>query len=727
MGMDFNVDVNVKTNGKEAIDALERQLNKLKSETVKVDVQLAGDGADFAKYFSSIQKQAQSAGKGIGISLQQGIKSVKFNGNLDDFTKAQITSMNRIKDNANKISKDVANTLNNSTKREVEQASNQIAKQYETQMKNTTKQFDSIYSKFQSNQSKLKDLKSTISNNSSLLGSSGYDKITSQIKQAEQATQRFNAELQKGKNANLDNLKSDLKEIDTLTQKSTKEYQKLTSISSERDQQNLLNKLKKYEQDNARAIKAGQSTWNSIINDASGGNITTGQMQDIESRFKSFNLQMQAAGKTGKSFWQEIGRGFKQIAQFAGTYGMIQRIPQEIGKMYQETVKVDTAMTNLYKVTDETSSTYDKFLKNSGTTAKSLGRDISSYIEQTANWSKLGYSLQEASQLSKVSSIYANVGEVGDQTAVSDIVTTLKAFNMSADQGMSVVDKLNKLGNEFATSSKDLGEGLSNSASALALGGMDINKSLALLTGGAEITQSASELGNALKVGQMRVMGMKGKLDELGEESEGIESVSKIQTHILNLTKGQVNIMNDADPTKFKDYYDILKGVSDVYNSLTQTEQADLLETLFGKQRGNQGAALIQAFQSGQIQKAYEAALNAEGSAMQEQNRWLDSIEAKQQKLQASFQAFSTTAINSDFSKGLLDFGSGSLDIFTNLIDKVGTFKGLIASIGGGFLAKNGLGKRNADLYKIKQNYRRFINVEKFLASNKNKPYSYNY
>ena len=84
MGMDFNVDVNVKTNGKEAIDALERQLNKLKSETVKINVQATGDGADFAKYFSSIQKQAQSAGKGIVISLQQGIKSVKFNGNSKD-------------------------------------------------------------------------------------------------------------------------------------------------------------------------------------------------------------------------------------------------------------------------------------------------------------------------------------------------------------------------------------------------------------------------------------------------------------------------------------------------------------------------------------------------------------------------------------------------------------------------------------------------------------------
>ena len=40
MGMDFNVNVDVKTTGKEQIDALEKQLNELKSETVKINVEI---------------------------------------------------------------------------------------------------------------------------------------------------------------------------------------------------------------------------------------------------------------------------------------------------------------------------------------------------------------------------------------------------------------------------------------------------------------------------------------------------------------------------------------------------------------------------------------------------------------------------------------------------------------------------------------------------------------
>ena len=41
-----------------------------------------------------------------------------------------------------------------------------------------------------------------------------------------------------------------------------------------------------------------------------------------------------------------------------------------------------------------------------------------------------------------------------------------------------------------------------------------------MITGGTEITQNASEMGNALKVLSMRVRGMKGELEALGEEYE---------------------------------------------------------------------------------------------------------------------------------------------------------------------------------------------------------------
>lgn len=402
----------------------------------------------------------------------------------------------------------------------------------------------------------------------------------------------------------------------------------IEKITTESQRLSKQNTIRSWADNNSKAVKVFGSSLDQIYAKLSNPNLSLDEFKQVNAQFQSIKLNAREAGLLGKSLGDSFKSAAGSFTSWITVSGTIMYAVNSLRKMKEAVFDVDAAMTNLYKVTDETSSRYSIFLKNANKSAQELGQSVSNLVEQTANWAKLGYGIDQAAQLAKISSIYANVGEVDNSTAVSDLVTAMKAFNIESSKSITIVDSLNKLGNEFATDAGSLGEGLKNAASALALGGMDINKSLALLTGGSEITQNAGELGNALKIGQMRVMGMKGALEELGEESEGLESISKIQTHILNITKGQVNIMNSADPTKFRDYYDILEDVSKVYDKLDQTKQADLLETLFGKQRGNQGAAVIQAFQSGQVQKALEASMNSAGSAYQEQSKWLESLEA---------------------------------------------------------------------------------------------------
>lgn len=637
--MDFNVNVNVRTTGAEKIDALEKQIQSLKTNSVKIKVELDQSALSKLKVGDTgitIRPKVDTSG------IKQATKDFQMVKNLANQisqTKIKIAGLDPSK-NANEIS-----VLQTQLKH--------MESDYKSLMKNLGSGFD----------------KSQLGNLENIFGKAD-DKIA-----------QINAKA---------------KDLNNTLKASAKEFNQLDATTAS-------NKTLAWLKNNSAAAK----NYGDVLKDLANKQKNATNAEELKNYTKQVNEIKSiaaAAGKTGKSYLEELGQGFKYIGTFASTYGLVQRIPQTIRKMVNAVVEVDTAMTNLYKVTDETDAKYTEFLNNAGNTAKNLGRDMSSYIEQTANWSKLGYTIDQSTNLAKVSSMYANVGEVDDDTAVSDLVTVMKAYNITADDALTIVDKYNKLGNEFATSAKDLGEGMSNAASMLALGGTDLNKALALLTGGSEITQSADELGNALKIGQMRIQGMKGDLEALGEESEGLESVSKIQTHILNLTKGQVNIMNSADPTKFRDYYDILEDVSKVWNDLEQTEQADLLETMFGKNRGNQGAAVIQAFQSGQVQKAYEATLNAKGSAQAEQDRWMQSAEAKLQQFQAQFQELSTTTIDSDIFKGLVDSGTELLNILTQIIDVGGGIPVVLGAIGAVNLFKN------LDHQKVFKNLPIFLN-----------------
>lgn len=76
---------------------------------------------------------------------------------------------------------------------------------------------------------------------------------------------------------------------------------------------------------------------------------------------------------------------------------------------------------------------------------------------------------------------------------------------------------------------------------------------------------------------------MKGELEELGEEvDDNIVSVSKMQTQILNLTNGKVNIFEEDGKT-FRNIYDIYADIAEIYDELSDTDRASLLELLAGR------------------------------------------------------------------------------------------------------------------------------------------------
>lgn len=394
------------------------------------------------------------------------------------------------------------------------------------------------------------------------------------------------------------------------------------------------------------------------------------ELGNLKKNFRTIQTEATSLGKTGDSVFTRLNKNIFQFLGFLGSATIVMTSINSVKGMITEVKNLDKAMIGLKKVTDETESSYRKFLDTATSSAQKLGTKVTDIIEMTADWARAGYSLKESAELAEISTIFQNVAEIDAAKSVSNIITPLKAFNIEASEAIKIVDAINEVDNKFSVSAADIGDGLSNAASALALAGNDLNQTLALISGGSEITQNANEMGNALKVLAMRLRGMKGELEDIGEEYDNIESVSKIQTQIYNLTKGQVNILDDLDPTKFKSTYDILEGISKVWNDISQVEQADLLEIIAGKQRGNQVAALLQSFQSGQTQKALTTAIESQNSAYREQEARMNGIEFSAERLNASLQKLSSNTVNSGWIKGFYDLSN----VLVNVVDKIGIF-----------------------------------------------------
>lgn len=359
------------------------------------------------------------------------------------------------------------------------------------------------------------------------------------------------------------------------------------------------------------------------------------------------------AGGETESLRQKVSRLFSEKFGIGALAALAIGARQALAQVYKNVVNIDTAMTELKKVTDESDESYSKFLDNAANRAKKLGATMTDVITASADFARLGYDMPAASSLADASIVYKNVGDgISDiSTASESIISTMRAFNIDAKNAMTIVDKYNEVGNRFAISSKGVGDVLLRSASALQTAGNTLDEAIALGTGANSIIQDPEKVGTAVKTISMYLRSSKADLENAGESVEGmVESTPKLQK-LLKRVAG-VDILQ-ADGTTLKSTYQILKELSLVWDNLTDVNKASVLEAIGGKRNSNVTSAIIKNFS--EIEKVLAVSQNSSGSALAENEKYLDSVNGKIAQLKAQFEDISRSVLSSDILKMLAD------------------------------------------------------------------------
>lgn len=172
----------------------------------------------------------------------------------------------------------------------------------------------------------------------------------------------------------------------------------------------------------------------------------------------------------------------------------------------------------------------------------------------------------------------------------------------------------------------------------------------------------------------------------MGEETDNVvESTSKLQAKLKALTG--VDILTDAGA--YKDTYTILREIGEVWGDLDKMDQAAALELMAGKNRANTLAAILNNVED--LEGAYEDALKAEGSALKENEAYLESIQGRIDLFHNAVQTMWMNFIDSEVVKFIVDVGTGLI----KLVDKVGVLKTALAGLFGGMFIKHQLKKNN--------------------------------
>lgn len=442
--------------------------------------------------------------------------------------------------------------------------------------------------------------------------------------------------------------------------------------------QKELDKIHKLLNENSKMSSEAKAKIKAYYREIESGNPTMSLDKIHAEIMKIYNAEIEAgrAGRSLKDIFQ-TSRLHQMVAQVAGMFSFYDLI--NLGRQFASTVTdINTQITGLAKVSEQSSKQIYADFDSYADIAKEVRGTISDTITATADWSKNGYSIPDAKQLAEVSQLYKNVGDGIDIDAANEsLISTLKGFQLEADQAEHIVDVFNEVSNNEAISSGGIGEALQRSAASFNAASTSLEKSVSLVTATNSVLQDPEKVGNMWRTVSARLRGSETELKEMGEDTDGlVTSTSKLQALVKGITG--FDIMKDKDT--YKDIYDIVLGIGEKWQDLSDIDRASLLEALAGKQQSNALAAALSNIDI--LKKSYEEATNAEGSAREENEEYSKSIQASIDLTKAKLEELSNDLLSSNFLKGAIDAGGKLLDLLDFIISDGREIPAIFTTIG---------------------------------------------
>ena len=146
-----------------------------------------------------------------------------------------------------------------------------------------------------------------------------------------------------------------------------------------------------------------------------------------------------------EKLFDSFAQKWKNVFQYLTSFGTLYTVWNSFKQGFTYVRELDTALTEMRKVSDETTQSLREFQEASFDIADSVGATAQVVQNSTAEWMRLGESLEQAAESAQVSNILLNVSEFENiDDATESLVAMSQAYN-EFDK-IDIVDKLNNIG-----------------------------------------------------------------------------------------------------------------------------------------------------------------------------------------------------------------------------------------------------------------------------------------
>lgn len=564
-------------------EKVESQLRSLENNPINIKVQLTGlDGSDL----SGITKQIQSTASKAIDAFNKNFHIDLSKSGLEDFAKQQANLVNETKKTAKQIQPIIAKALGDATQNEVARVTGNTAKSYinnevkaiQQATKAAKKITDIINSK--SVDSRLSSFKSTLNKYNS--DSDSYQRAAQSLQSLENAYQEVKVAKDAFDNdssdVNAQNLiqsyervQSTLKQAQSEMHILSNEQNKLISSSTKAS---MIKSFESYFEQNSKAAKKYADQVEELRRELDNLS-TSADKVNFDTKFYNLQSVINRNGDIGKSGWDELKRGFGQIAEFTGIYGVTSQIQDALLSMPGVVVEVDDAMTDLQMATGATDEQAKELMNTYSEMGKVLKATSTDVATSATEYLKQGQSIADSNKLAEDSIVLSKIGKISSEDATRTITAAMKSYDLSVDEVMSFVDKISAIDMASATDVGGLAQAFNEVAANARNAGVEADKLLAYAAVIGETTQEGmASVGTALNAIFSRMGNI--KLSRL-EDPETGEDLSNVETSL-----GNVGIALRETTGEFRDFDEVLDQVAANWSSYSEVQQRSIASSLAG-------------------------------------------------------------------------------------------------------------------------------------------------
>lgn len=519
---DYTVNIRAELDNFEKVES---QVQSLGKNPIKIKVQLTGlDGSDLSKLTKPLENIGQKIGTSISNGIKNGVSGTKVSSNLSQRVQslfdartidARLSSFNST---LNKFSPNTA---------EYERAAKSLQS-----LRNAYKDLKTAKDDF--------DTSATDDNFSAL--ESSYKKLNTTLKQTQS-------------------------EIRILSN----EQSKLISSSTKAS---MIKSFESYFEQNSKAAKKYTDQVEELRRELDNLS-TSADKVNFDTKFNNLKSVINRNGDTGKSAWDELKRGFGQIAEFTGIYGVTSQIQDALLSMPGVVVEVDDAMTNLQMATGATDEQAKELMNTYSEMGKVLKATSTDVATSATEYLKQGQSIADANKLAEDSIVLSKIGDISSEDATRTITAAMKSYDLSVDEVMSFVDKISAIDMASATDVGGLAQAFNEVAANARNAGVEVDKLLAYAAVIGETTQEGmASVGTALNAIFSRMGNI--KLSRL-TDPETNEDLSNVETSL-----GNVGIALRESTGEFRDFDEVLDQVAANWSNYNEVQQRSIASSLAG-------------------------------------------------------------------------------------------------------------------------------------------------